>query len=496
MDSLSIKKLLENHSDLRNFNPDGLPSIGKPRLNGCFSTDLLPLKNMFDIYGNSSSLIADDLPLPPSEKVRLGGGSPGEFPIFPPVIQAIQNKLRTHKLNEYPLAAGDEESRIEVAKYMNSIGLTEVTKSNIIFTSGSTQGFEFVLNLLVSDNEQVLIPAPNYGLFSFIPERIGANVKFIDLQEEDGWLINPDKLAKILDENQNTKVFINTNPHNPMGKVMGRENIDLLIKIHEICSKRGVFVIDDLTYRDLCFDMNNQAVPIGSLPGAFSNTISLFSISKSFHAAALRSGAIVADERVIAGIRNHIFQTIDSVSIDTCAAFTGAYNNSTERQIEYQKYFSTILNEYRYRFYLMKSIIDGIDSIKDDKMKQQIKDDIARYAVEKPTDYNGIPNVQLVIKDLPESGFFAMLDFTQMKGKYYYERQIKNDEDLLRFFYCDNNIKFLTGASIGWPNKDQLVGRVTYAFDRNAIVNCFLKLKQSAAKLLDCPTKFNKDNIC
>ena len=199
MNSSSIQKLLERYPDLCNLNPDGLPSIGKPLSYDSFSADLLPLKNMYDIYGNSASFVVDDLPLPPAEKVRLGGGSPGNFPVFPLISEAILHKLSSHKMNEYPMAAGDEQARIDVADYMNSIGFKGVNKSNIIFTSGSTQGFEFVLKLIVSKGDTVIIPAPNYGLFSFIPERVGAEVKFIDLSPEDGWLINPGKLAKMLE---------------------------------------------------------------------------------------------------------------------------------------------------------------------------------------------------------------------------------------------------------------------------------------------------------
>jgi aspartate/methionine/tyrosine aminotransferase len=217
----------------------------------------------------------------------------------------------------------------------------------------------------------------------------------------------------------------------------------------------------------------------------------LFSISKSYHAAALRSGAVVADKRIISGIRNHIFQTIDSVSIDTCAAFAGAYNDRPERQKIYDKYFTNVLNEYSYRYYLMKSIIDGIDSIENKKMRNNIFRDIKKYSLENPKDYENIENIDMISNVLPDSGFFAMLDYTKMKDKYYYTRQIINDEELSRFFYCDNNIKFLTGSAIGWPNKNQLVGRVTYAFNRFDLVNSFLKLKESASRIKDHPTKYN-----
>lgn len=492
MDNSALNNFLKEHPDLLTLHPDGMPSLGNPLYHESFSIDLLPLKNMFDFYGDSKRFLSDDLPLPPTERIRLGGGSPGNFPMFPGISRAIINKLNTAKLNEYPMAAGDESARNDVADYMNSIGFPEINNSNIIFTAGSTQGFEFVLNLIVSKDDNVVIPAPNYGLFSFIPERTGANVKFIDICPEDNWMINPEKLEKMLDENRNVKAFVNTNPNNPIGKVMGQKDIGLLKKIHDICSQRSVFIIDDLTYRDLGFDRDNMAIPVGSLPGAFSNTISLFSLSKSYHAAALRAGAIVADAHIIAGIRNHIFQTIDSVSVDTCAAFAGAYNNTPQRHREYQEYFTKVMDEYKYRYYLMKSIIDGIESITDKTLKENIFKDINLYAKEKPKDYDGIPNIKLISSELPESGFFALLDFSEMKDKYYYSRQIVNDEELSRFFYCDNNIKFLTGSSIAWPNKNQLVGRVTYAFDRSDLINCFLKLKESAAKIKDYPTIYQR----
>lgn len=490
MTPISVEKLLIKNPDLCNFNPDALPSIGKPLYSDSFSDDLLPLKKMFDFYGDSSRLLAEDLPVPPSEKIRLGGGSPGNFPVFPLVIKAIFESLNSYKMNEYPVAAGDEKSRECVAEYMNSIGFSSVNRSNIIFTNGTTQGFEFILKLILSKGDTVIIPAPTYGLFSFIPERTGANVKFINLDYKNGWLINPNELLNMINLYPSTKVFINTNPNNPTGKVMGKENIELLKKIDKICCDRGVFIIDDLTYRDLTFNQDNLAIPIGTISYCPSNVISLFSLSKCYHAAALRSGAIVADEHIIAGIRNHIFQTIDSVSINTCVAFAGAYNNKPEREKIYKEYFSKILEEYRYRYYLIKVIVDGIDSILDDNLKDKILFDINKYSKYKKFDCHGISNVDMISCDLPDSGFFAMLDFTKIKNKYYYSRKIVNYEELSRFFYCDNNIKFLTGNAIGWPNKKQLVGRVTYAFDRSDLINYFFKLKESAGKIKDYPTKY------
>lgn len=67
----AINKFLINHPDLLTLNPEGMPSLGKPLSRKDFSIDLLPLKNMFDFYGDSKRFITDDLPLPPTEKIRL-----------------------------------------------------------------------------------------------------------------------------------------------------------------------------------------------------------------------------------------------------------------------------------------------------------------------------------------------------------------------------------------------------------------------------------------
>ena len=76
----------------------------------------------------------------------------------------------------------------------------------------------------------------------------------------------------------------------------------------EVCNSRGVFIIDDLVYRDVTFDKANLAKPLATIPGMFRNTISLFGLSKAYGLAAIRAGFVVADELIIREIINRIFQ--------------------------------------------------------------------------------------------------------------------------------------------------------------------------------------------
>ena len=51
-----------------------------------------------------------------------------------------------------------------------------------------------------------------------------------------------------------------------LGKVMGKNQYSLLCEIAEVCKKRGVFIIDDLVYRDITYDKENIALPIATIP--------------------------------------------------------------------------------------------------------------------------------------------------------------------------------------------------------------------------------------
>jgi aspartate/methionine/tyrosine aminotransferase len=205
--------------------------------------------------------------------------------------------------------------------------------------------------------------------------------------------------------------------------------------------------------------------------------------------ASIRSGMVVANEIIIRGIRNYIFQQMDSSPVLQGKALAGAFNTTQRREEEYKKYFDPIMQEYKFRLELLKSLVEGLDSIKDPVVRKQVEKEIRKYA---SNDFNvnevldGIPGVSLVNGTYPESGFFVMLDYTPLKDKTSPEngRVISNEKELLKYMYEQEKIKLILGESISWPNEEQLVGRVTTALPREDLVEhigamnrCLRKLK-------------------
>ena len=501
----AIERLLRDNPELgqRRF---GLPSVGNRLDLENFNPTVEKIADAINFYGYE---IRDEN-ICTIKDTDLGTGNPLNYKPFPLCIKNMQECLDNENLYSYPYTEGDDRIRKQLLDYIEQEGFINnhpypypdidskgLSVHNITFMPSTSMIFNIIVNIISRPGDILLVTGPNYGLFTIRAERAGAEVDIFPLEKEDNFLVNPDKLAKRIDElNESLQkvynrrkgyvprvvAFLNANPNNPTGKVMGEKDIELLTKIGEVCSSRGVFIIDDLVYRDISYDKNNIAKPIATIPGMFRNTISLFGLSKSYGLAAVRAGFVVADEIIIREVINRIFQEIDSSPSITGYALSGAFNSSKERNKEYDKYFPPLREEYKYRYELLKALVEGIDSVNNYKeritkeVKAVLKDN-AEIALK------GLPYVHFPKNLEPDSGFFAILDFTEIKGMKYNGRIISSERDLLKFFYKTCRTRFLVGQSISWPYEEELIGRVSYAIDLNILINALYNMGRALEKL-------------
>ena len=358
----SLKRVI-SFDPLLEHSVRGLPNLGNNSVNGEFSSEVKKIYDAFSLYGNDLYVLENDR-IRNIHSRSLGGGSPMKTAPFPLCKKAMLDVINSDDLSEYPMAAGDERCREIITDYLKQEGFKrngEITKDNIIFTVSTTQAFNIICDVICKPYDVILMTGPNYGLFTFIPERVaGATVEVLPLSEKDDWYVNPDKLANRIDEiNKDLEekygkslgyvprvvAFLNENPHNPLGKVMNENNKHILEGIGKTCLSKGVFVIDDLIYRDITYDRNNLAKPLSSYPEFFDNTITITGLSKCYGLASIRSGMVVANESIIRAIRNRIFQSMDSSPVLQGKALAGAFNATETRNKEYDNYFIPIIEE-------------------------------------------------------------------------------------------------------------------------------------------------------
>jgi aspartate/methionine/tyrosine aminotransferase/GNAT superfamily N-acetyltransferase len=506
--SSAIDRLLKFNSNLANRR-FGLPDIGKRNDGDYFNPTVQAIADAIDFYGYE----VRDENIVTMPDIDLGGGNPTNYKPFPLSIKKMKDSLDSDKMYKYPYTEGDDNLRKILLDYIESIGfintapynLPDIDKyglsvHNITFLPSTSIAFNMIINIISKPGDVIIIPGPNYGLFTIRAERSGAEVEILPLKEEDNWKVNPVSLANKIDEiNESLQkvynrrkgyvprvvAFLNTNPSNPTGKYYGERDADILEEISKVCLERGVFVIDDLVYRDIAYDETNMPKPIASIKGSFRNTISLFGLSKCYGLASLRAGFVVADEIVIREVINRIFQSMDSSPDIVGQALVGAFNTSKERNKIYKEYFTELRDIYQKKYSLLKCLVDGLDSVNNtykeyasSRIKEIISDDNLYLEV-----INGLDNVSIPKNLEPEAGFFAIVDFTGLKGKKYKGKTINTERDLLKFFYQTCRIRFLDGQSISWPNEHDLVGRITYALEDDILVNSLVKM-HNAIKLL------------
>ncbi|MFR2533852.1 MAG: aminotransferase class I/II-fold pyridoxal phosphate-dependent enzyme [Clostridia bacterium] len=496
----AIDRLLRERPQLgkRRF---GLPDIGTRHDGEGFNPTVQTIANAIDFYGYS---VRDEaiVEIPDTD---LGSGNPVQFKPFPPAIEAMKHSLDNDWMYRYPYTEGDDKIRQQLLDYVEREGFVNIEPynfkdidekglcvHNITFSTSTSVLFNQIINIISNPGDVILVTAPNYGLFTIRAERAGAEVEVLNLEKEDSFLINPEKLARRIDQiNESLQqvynrrkgyvprvvAFLNANPNNPTGKVMGKKEYTLLYDIAKTCKERGVFVIDDLVYRDISYDEEDIAMPISTIPGMFRNTISLFGLSKSYSMAALRAGFVVADEIIIRELVNRIFQEMDSSPDIIGKALAGAFNATDKRYQIYNSYFKELRELYLYKFNLLKSLVSGIDTVEcrfKDRIEKAVTDILGSLNAKKAL--SGIPLIDFPENLVPESGFFAILDFTKIKGMKYKKRAIRTDEDLLKFFYGTSRIRFLVGQSISWPYEDELVGRVSFAVEDEKLIKSIFQM--------------------
>ena len=162
-------------------------------------------------------------------------------------------------------------------------GLYKDASEDMVSTHhGGTGANSAVLNALVEKGDNVVAFIPNYQQHYSIPESIGAEVRYLRLREENGYLPDLDELDKLVDDN--TKMITFTNPNNPTGAYMDEQ---YLRKISEIAGKHNTYILSDEIYRGLADSYMPSIVDI------YDKGISTASMSKVFSMAGTRVGWVV-----------------------------------------------------------------------------------------------------------------------------------------------------------------------------------------------------------
>jgi len=192
---------------------------------------------------------------------------------------ACIKKMFSTQLTYGPIEGG-EQFRDGVSKLFKTIKPDEVMS-----TQGAISANYLLLMSLVEPDDEVVSVVPTYQQLYSIPESIGATVRFVPLNKENGFMPDLDLMRKLV--TYKTKIININNPNNPSGAVIPDE---MLKQIVNIARGVGAYVLCDEVYRG----MTHNGKSATSIVDLYDKGISVGSMSKVFSLTGLRTGWIVS----------------------------------------------------------------------------------------------------------------------------------------------------------------------------------------------------------
>jgi len=227
--------------------------------------------------------------------LKLNIGNPAPFGFEAP-DEIVANVVRNLPLSEgYSDSQGVLSARTAIVQHYQEQGFADISVEHVWLGNGVSELISFALQALLDDGDEVLIPAPDYPLWTAATSLCGGRAVHYMCDESADWLPDIDDLAAKI--SPRTKAIVVINPNNPTGAVYPRW---VLESIAELARKHGLVVMTDEIYEKILYD-GAEHVPFASVaPDLF--TLTFNGLSKAYRLAGFRSAwLLVTGPRRAAG---------------------------------------------------------------------------------------------------------------------------------------------------------------------------------------------------
>jgi alanine-synthesizing transaminase len=201
-------------------------------------------------------------------------------------------EVQQDMIRNLPASAGYSDSkgifaaRKAVMHETQKQGIAGVTLDDIYLGNGASELIAMATNALLNDGDELLLPAPDYPLWTAVASLSGGRPVHYLCDEDNGWMPNIDDIrAKITPR---TKGIVVINPNNPTGALYSD---DLLKSIVAIAREHGLVIFADEVYDKVLYD-GVRHTAIASLSKDVL-TLTFNSLSKSYRSCGYRAGWLV-----------------------------------------------------------------------------------------------------------------------------------------------------------------------------------------------------------
>ncbi|MFN5651938.1 MAG: pyridoxal phosphate-dependent aminotransferase [Actinomycetes bacterium] len=341
-------------------------------------------------------------------KLNIGNPHPFGFEAPPEILVDVIRHLPQSQ--GYSDSQGIRSARTAVVQHYQERGIDITDPDDVWLGNGVSELIQLALNALLDEGDEVLIPAPDYPLWTASTSLAGGRPVHYLCNEADGW--NPD-LEDIRSKiSKNTKAIVVINPNNPTGAVYSRQ---VLRQIADIAVEHNLIVFADEIYDKILYDDAVHQTFAELAPDALVFTFN--GLSKAYRLAGFRSGWMV-----VTGPRKHAASYIEGINMLTNMRLCA--NHPAQ--------------------YAIQTALGGRQSIKDLVLpggRLLAQRDAAVEALHQ------IPGVSCVV---PKGALYV---FPRLDPEMY---EIKDDRRFVLDFLRAEHVLVVQGTGFNWPSTDHL----------------------------------------
>lgn len=262
------------------------------------------LKNVLYEIRGEALVEADRLESEGYSILKLNTGNPAIFGFEAP-FQIVRDMIEA-----VPTSHGYSDSkgiasarRAVVYRYEQMAGFPPFTPDEVYLGNGVSELITMTMQALLDEGDEVLIPAPDYPLWTAMTSLAGGTPVHYVCDEQAGWQPDLDDIRSKVTER--TKAIVVINPNNPTGAVYPRQVIEQIV---EIAREHSLLLLADEIYDRILFD-DAVHVPLASLaPDLLCLTFN--GLSKTYRVAGYRSGWLV-----VTGPKDHARGFLEGINL-------------------------------------------------------------------------------------------------------------------------------------------------------------------------------------
>ena len=249
--------------------------------------------------------------------IKLNIGNVGVFGFDPPEEIQLDMIRNLSNASAYSDSKGIFAARKAIMQYCQEKGIRGVNLDDVYTGNGVSELIVLSMNALLNDGDEVLVPTPDYPLWTAAVSLSGGTPVHYLCDESKDWAPDLDDLRKKI--TPKTKAIVVINPNNPTGAIYSKE---VLLELTQIAREHGLILFADEIYDKMLYD-GEKHISLASLSTDVV-IITFNGLSKNYRSCGYRAGwMVVSGDKEM--VRDYIEGLNMLASMRLCANVPGQY---------------------------------------------------------------------------------------------------------------------------------------------------------------------------